>query len=465
MLAAQVKAKQRLLLTSICCGCPSYTACTAQDFPQLMQMDPLAALQAEIKKRKSEQAASKQPSRRWRSQAEIELEREQQYYKRQKEADEDRQQTKRRRRFHDTLTASTATKGTANNVVMNASAETSNEKTYKADAASANSKDQQQVNRTVSTEHNNISNYDNKNDDDDDDKKNKKNIEEIPPLSKDDVIRKLRALKQPATLFGETDWTRFHRLRELQLSKDDHSDGQDNVYQKKMREVRAKDAAEDAIHFNSHDTKTVDEHDDDTGNSGSTKPSNDSGLISASSDVVIKGNVNNKKHDGTDNVNDATNCKEDFVHGFIRKYMRLWHGELEAMSKDERRSNKGRSQLATYEQTKDWLKPLEKLLRKRKLSKTILDALKDLFHAAAQREYMTAMRLYLERLAIGNAPWPMGATQVGIHSRAAREKIGEDKIAHVMNDEQTRKYIQAVKRLLTVAQRHFPTDASKSAST
>lgn len=34
---------------------------------------------------------------------------------------------------------------------------------------------------------------------------------------------------------------------------------------------------------------------------------------------------------------------------------------------------------------------------------------------------------------------------VGIHARTAREKIGEGKIAHVMNDEPTRKFIQAVK--------------------
>jgi len=34
---------------------------------------------------------------------------------------------------------------------------------------------------------------------------------------------------------------------------------------------------------------------------------------------------------------------------------------------------------------------------------------------------------------------------VGIHARTAREKIAEGKIAHVMNDEETRKYIQAVK--------------------
>ena len=32
-------------------------------------------------------------------------------------------------------------------------------------------------------------------------------------------------------------------------------------------------------------------------------------------------------------------------------------------------------------------------------------------------------------LAIGNAPWPMGVTSIGIHERAARTKIFVDKVA------------------------------------
>ncbi|KAI0560529.1 Prp18 [Gracilaria domingensis] len=152
----------------------------------------------------------------------------------------------------------------------------------------------------------------------------------------------------------------------------------------------------------------------------------------------------------------TVNCKEDQVHEQIRKYICLWKSEIELMSEEERKKTKGRAMVKTFEQTKTWLKPLEKLLRKRKLKKTILDALRDIFDAVEERDYMKASRLYLERLAIGNAPWPMGATMVGIHARAAREKIGEDKIAHVMNDEQTRKYIQGIKRLLTVAERNCP---------
>ena len=48
---------------------------------------------------------------------------------------------------------------------------------------------------------------------------------------------------------------------------------------------------------------------------------------------------------------------------------------------------------------------------------------------------------YLE-IAIGNAPWPIGVTMVGIHARTGREKIFARNVAHVLNDETQRKYIQ-----------------------
>jgi pre-mRNA-splicing factor 18 len=60
------------------------------------------------------------------------------------------------------------------------------------------------------------------------------------------------------------------------------------------------------------------------------------------------------------------------------------------------------------------------------------------------RSYQRANDAYLT-LSIGNAAWPIGVTSVGIHERSAREKI-TDNIAHVLNDEVSRKYIQAVKR-------------------
>ena len=48
----------------------------------------------------------------------------------------------------------------------------------------------------------------------------------------------------------------------------------------------------------------------------------------------------------------------------------------------------------------------------------------------------------------GNNPWPIGVTSVGIHERSAREKISHvmNGGAHIMNDEATRKYLQASRK-------------------
>jgi pre-mRNA-splicing factor 18 len=43
----------------------------------------------------------------------------------------------------------------------------------------------------------------------------------------------------------------------------------------------------------------------------------------------------------------------------------------------------------------------------------------------------------------------MGVTMVGIHERTGRAKIFSSQIAHILNDETQRKYIQSIKRLIT----------------
>ena len=64
--------------------------------------------------------------------------------------------------------------------------------------------------------------------------------------------------------------------------------------------------------------------------------------------------------------------------------------------------------------------------------------------------------------ATGNNPWPIGVTSVGIHERSAREKISHVmNAAHIMNDEATRKFLSALKRLLTFMQRAYPTEPSR----
>lgn len=75
----------------------------------------------------------------------------------------------------------------------------------------------------------------------------------------------------------------------------------------------------------------------------------------------------------------------------------------------------------------------------------VLLRMSEIVHYMQKRQYQRANDSYL-RLSIGNAPWPIGVTMVGIHERSAREKISSDQVAHVLNDEVSRKYIQSLKR-------------------
>jgi pre-mRNA-splicing factor 18 len=92
----------------------------------------------------------------------------------------------------------------------------------------------------------------------------------------------------------------------------------------------------------------------------------------------------------------------------------------------------------------------------------MLARMAEIVHHMQKRQYQRANDSYL-RLSIGNAPWPIGVTMVGyvtclvllhlffdetdrIHERSAREKISADQVAHVLNDEVSRKYIQSLKR-------------------
>lgn len=49
-------------------------------------------------------------------------------------------------------------------------------------------------------------------------------------------------------------------------------------------------------------------------------------------------------------------------------------------------------------------------------------------HYCILREYVKAHDKYLE-ISIGNSPWPMGVTMVGIHERSGRAKIFSSQVA------------------------------------
>lgn len=156
-----------------------------------------------------------------------------------------------------------------------------------------------------------------------------------------------------------------------------------------------------------------------------------------------------------------TQHDQQVILKYLEFLMQCWAMDLNDKPQEVKRQLEGKIASATHSQTQGYLKPLFRKLKYKKTPKDILESLVDIVSSMLAGEYVKANDAYLQ-MAIGNAPWPIGVTMVGIHARTGREKIFSQHVAHVLNDETQRKYIQGLKRLMTYCQKRFPADPSKS---
>eukprot|EP00891_Asterochloris_glomerata_P001235 jgi/Astpho2/1235/fgenesh1_pm.00023_%23_6_t len=153
---------------------------------------------------------------------------------------------------------------------------------------------------------------------------------------------------------------------------------------------------------------------------------------------------------------------EDKIAKWFKQWSAEWQADMDARSEEVKDSSSGYVGTVQFEQTMAFFKSLYKQLKHRQVAPDMKAGLWMICQACRERNYLHAYDIYM-RLAIGNSPWPIGVTSIGIHDRTSREKISHvmNGAAHVMNDEATRKYLQAVKRLMTFLQRAHPTDPSR----
>ncbi|CAD1478472.1 unnamed protein product, partial [Heterotrigona itama] len=278
-------------------------------------------------------------------------------------------------------------------------------------------------------------------------------------LPRHEVIRRLRERGEPVLLFGESEIEAFKRLRKCEILEPEVNKvgtnheklfqrmyifliyGFRNDFQEAMEQV-------DQAYLNEI--------------LASSKPQNRDG----------KGDVNVPDEGVTYEDLQKMSVKlnkgdRDFdlnvITQFIQFLVQMWGNQLNSRSTAEKMSTRGKMASATYAQTREYLKPLLRKLKNRSLPEDITDSLTDIVKHLLERNYILvtmASDAYLQ-MAIGNSPWPIGVTMVGIHARTGREKIFSKNVAHVMNDETQRKYIQALKRLMTKCQEYYPTDPSR----
>ncbi|KAJ8113460.1 hypothetical protein OPT61_g4422 [Boeremia exigua] len=141
---------------------------------------------------------------------------------------------------------------------------------------------------------------------------------------------------------------------------------------------------------------------------------------------------------------------------YFTMVLKEWDATLARRDGDVKESYQGKQAYAAMMQARENMRPLFKKLESFDLPDSILRPVVEIVHAAQERRYVDANDGYL-RLSIGNAAWPIGVTMVGIHERSAREKLHENEnSAHILSDESTRKYLQSIKRCLSFVQTRWP---------
>ncbi|GAA5894725.1 hypothetical protein JCM8208_006053 [Rhodotorula glutinis] len=281
-------------------------------------------------------------------------------------------------------------------------------------------------------------------------------------VSNDECVRRLRRIGQPIRLFAESDKDRRLRLRALELIEE-RTEGQRNDFMRAMEgQEIGLELAEVARRSNANGGGGAATAAKDKGK-GKGKETPKDGSTTATPEpaagpaVEASGEKKEPKPKDEDVLVDLDLVRSNphkvypQIYHALKRVLKEWEQSLADRPENIKRSQQGKMAAATCATSAEYLKPLFKSLRKRELAPDVLQNIAEITHNMQKREYLRANDAYL-RLSIGNAPWPIGVTMVGIHERSGREKIFSNNVAHVLNDETSRKYIQSLKRLLTFAQ-------------
>lgn len=255
-----------------------------------------------------------------------------------------------------------------------------------------------------------------------------------------EVMRRLRLRNKPITLFGEDDRMRAERLKALEESEpmeyDSASGGSGNEMHKLLRTMSLKYNVK-LIHvcgMKDYDDDDSDKRkrkgeDDDNDNEGEDDEKEEEEGTQGQPAAKRKKNedalLSLKTGSFEDSKDDQPNTK---IYKFFKRLLKEWYAVVSNEDGSARKTQASIKELFAFNQCVNAMEPLFKMLMEGGLPEDIFIHISIIVDKLKERKYIEADEEYL-RMAIGNAPWPMGVTNVGIHDRVAREKISMNQVA------------------------------------
>eukprot|EP01065_Artemidia_motanka_P050583 TRINITY_DN8685_c5_g1_i1.p1 TRINITY_DN8685_c5_g1~~TRINITY_DN8685_c5_g1_i1.p1 ORF type:complete len:387 (+),score=150.41 TRINITY_DN8685_c5_g1_i1:60-1220(+) len=279
-------------------------------------------------------------------------------------------------------------------------------------------------------------------------------------LPNQEVVRRLRERGEPATLFGETEADRLARLHELtssEISLDDMTDLGKNHFRERLAKAETDALERDRARIEQGKSALEVEEEEEAKIAAMVQDSELQVATLRSSLARIR---TEDPKNPTVPLEIPEKDEADYVRLFIETVLLEWKVALLRRPWEVKKSFAGKRESARHEETVIFMTPLVDSLRKGGTASSVVSHFYRVAFYTVRKEYVRANDYYL-KMAIGSAAWPLGVTQVGIHSRVGRERIESSKQAHILNNETQRKFIQGMKRLISQMQCLHPTNPSK----
>jgi hypothetical protein len=228
-----------------------------------------------------------------------------------------------------------------------------------------------------------------------------------PAMTRDQVVRRLRKLRQPATLFGETDALRSQRLHlaERNVAVEDEAAGgqQGNLHIQMAREQRGSAAAaaaaaagQGAAAGRKAAAAAAPPHADGGASADEEEGGGEAAALAAAfqaaADVVAERNL----------------PLEERLARWLRGWMADWEADLASRPAEVKASPAGRQADVRFGETQAYLRPLFARLAQRSLDPQMLAGVKLIAEAMRERNYLHAYKVREARRPAARAAPPVG---------------------------------------------------------